>query len=126
MTYIVLDIGTSKADVPAILKAMDGDGLEIVGVDGSHVGARIVGFLYEVNAPSPFKRYRIESLGPSGTDMPAEPASRPLEWHKGTHVWEEHDGYPRHQHSINGVLTIAPNDTGLHFAGGKPFTGRTS
>jgi hypothetical protein len=39
-----------------------------------------------------------------------------LEWHKGRHRWEEHDGYPRHQHSINGVLTIAPNDTAVHFA----------
>lgn len=39
-----------------------------------------------------------------------------LEWHKGKHVWEAHDGYPRHQHSINGVLTIAPDDPSPHFA----------
>lgn len=42
---------------------------------------------------------------------------RPLEWHKGKHAWSEHDGYPRHQHSINGALTIAPGDTSLHFSG---------
>lgn len=40
---------------------------------------------------------------------PPEPVfqARPLKAHPGTHAWEEHDGYPRHQHSVNGVLTIA-------------------
>lgn len=52
---------------------------------------------------------------------PKPPEPGKLEWHKGDHVWQEHDGYPRHQHSINGALTIAPNDTGVHFAGGPPF-----
>jgi hypothetical protein len=47
--------------------------------------------------------------------------SRQLEWHKGRHAWEQHDGYPRHQHSINGVLTIVPNDTRPHFAHGPEF-----
>lgn len=50
-----------------------------------------------------------------------QPASRQLEWHPGSHPWDEHDGFPRHQHSINGALTIDPHDTSLHFAGGKPF-----
>jgi hypothetical protein len=31
-----------------------------------------------------------------------------------------HDGYPRHQHSINGALTIHPQDSQPHFAG-MPF-----
>jgi hypothetical protein len=44
---IVLDIGDSAADVPAVLRAMDGFGLELVGVDGSHVGCRIVGIVEE-------------------------------------------------------------------------------
>ena len=44
-----------------------------------------------------------------------------LEWHYGKHAWEKHDDYPRHQHSLNGALTIAPNDTRLHFRGGVPF-----
>jgi hypothetical protein len=42
---IVLDLGDTAADVPAILAAMDGDGLELVGVDGSHVGCRIAGII---------------------------------------------------------------------------------
>lgn len=44
---IVLDIGESGADVPAVLRAMDGDGLDLVGVDGSHVGCRIAGIVEE-------------------------------------------------------------------------------
>ena len=44
-----------------------------------------------------------------------------LEWHDGTHPWGKHDGFPRHQHSLNGVLTIAPNDTQPHFAHGPGF-----
>jgi hypothetical protein len=49
----------------------------------------------------------------------AQPGS--LEWHKGVHGWQEHDGHRRHSHSINGALTIDPHDTGLHFKGGRPF-----
>ena len=49
------------------------------------------------------------------------PAARSLEWHKGRHGWQEHDSYPRHQHSLNGVLTIAPGDTQAHFAHGPEF-----
>lgn len=45
----------------------------------------------------------------------------PLEWHKGTHGWEIHDGYPRHAHSENGVLTIDPHDSRPHFAHGPQF-----
>jgi len=53
---------------------------------------------------------------------PAKPETeRELAWHRGLHVWEEHDGYPRHQHSINGALTIAPNDKTPHFQHGPPF-----
>jgi hypothetical protein len=49
------------------------------------------------------------------------PATR-LTWHKGTHQdWREHDGHRRHAHSRNGVLTIDPHDTRVHFAGGIPF-----
>jgi hypothetical protein len=47
MTRIVIDIGETAADVPAVLAAMDGDGLELVGVDGSHVGCRIAGIVEE-------------------------------------------------------------------------------
>jgi hypothetical protein len=49
---------------------------------------------------------------------------RPLGWHKGTHHWIEHDGYPRHGHSANGVLTIDPRDPAPHFAFGPPFAVR--
>jgi hypothetical protein len=53
---------------------------------------------------------------------------KPLAWHKGKHPWQEHDGYPRHQHSVNGALTIAPGDTKLHFQGttfdAQPLTTR--
>jgi hypothetical protein len=52
---------------------------------------------------------------------PPEPAPGKLVWHKGRHRWGEHDGYPRHQHSINGLLTIAPHDTRVHFQGGLAF-----
>lgn len=54
----------------------------------------------------------------------APPAPEPgkLEWHKGRHHdWREHDGFPRHAHSTNGLLTIDPHDTAVHFQGGKPF-----
>lgn len=44
-----------------------------------------------------------------------------LTWHKGKHAWESHDDLPRHQHSINGCLTIAPNDSSIHMDGGLPF-----
>ncbi len=27
-------------------------------------------------------------------------------WHEGTHAWAEHNGYPRHQHSVDGALII--------------------
>ena len=53
----------------------------------------------------------------------AEQAAQPLSWHEGRHGWVEHDGYPRHQHSVNGALTISPHSTQLHFAGGLPFEG---
>ena len=51
---IVLDIGDSAADVPAVLAAMDGDGLELVGVDGSHVGCRFAGIApaWQTSRPS--------------------------------------------------------------------------
>lgn len=42
---IIIDIGDSSADVPAVLRAMDGDGLELTGVDGSHVGCRVAGIV---------------------------------------------------------------------------------
>ena len=45
----------------------------------------------------------------------------PLHWHKGRHAWAAHGGYPRHQHSLNGCLTIAPGDTRVHFAHGPGF-----
>jgi hypothetical protein len=48
-------------------------------------------------------------------------AGKSLAWHEGTHAWKQHDGYPRHQHSVNGVLTIAPGDTRLHFSHGPEF-----
>lgn len=44
-------------------------------------------------------------------------ATQPLAWHAGRHKWKQHDGYPRHQHSINGQLTIDPHDTRPHFKG---------
>jgi hypothetical protein len=44
---IVIDIGESMADVPAILAAMDGDGLTLTGVNGTQIGCRIAGFLRE-------------------------------------------------------------------------------
>ena len=47
----------------------------------------------------------------------AVPPSQPLAWHAGRHKWKTHDGYPRHQHSINGQLTIDPHDPHPHFAG---------
>jgi hypothetical protein len=47
VTLIVIDIGETAADVPAVLATMDGDGLELVGVDGSHVGCRIAGIVEE-------------------------------------------------------------------------------
>lgn len=46
----------------------------------------------------------------------------PLAWHAGRHAWESHDGYPRHQHSLNGALTIAPGSTQLHFGDEPAFT----
>lgn len=56
----------------------------------------------------------------------SQPSACQLSWHDGRHTWEEHDGYPRHQHSVNGQLTIAPNDPSLHFAWGPPFDGEQS
>lgn len=50
-----------------------------------------------------------------------EDQPRALAWHKGKHGWQEHDGYPRHGHSVNGVLTIDPRDPAPHFAWGPPF-----
>lgn len=47
--------------------------------------------------------------------------TRQLRWHEGRHGWDTHDGYPRHQHSLNGVLTIRPGDTHVHFAWGPGF-----
>lgn len=44
-------------------------------------------------------------------------AGKKLEWHEGQHAWSEHGFFPRHQHSLNGALTIAPNDTKVHFKG---------
>lgn len=52
---------------------------------------------------------------------PPPPPPQPLIWHVGKHGWWTHDGFPRHQHSMNGVLTIAPGDTAVHFKGGTPF-----
>jgi hypothetical protein len=45
-----------------------------------------------------------------------------LQWHKGIHQSGEHDGYPRHAHSLNGALTIVSDDPSPHFSGGAPFT----
>jgi hypothetical protein len=50
------------------------------------------------------------------------PCPVPLAWHRGRHAWAEHDGYPRHQHSGNGVLTIALDDTRLHVPDGRDFS----
>lgn len=58
---------------------------------------------------------------PSGEGMTLLPAWLPLEWHEGTHAWETHDGFPRHQHSLNGALTISPHSSQVHFKGGLPF-----
>jgi hypothetical protein len=53
----------------------------------------------------------LEVIGqPFPRGVPAEKSvvvpTRLLTAHYGTHRWAEHDGYPRHQHSINGALTI--------------------
>jgi hypothetical protein len=48
--------------------------------------------------------------------------TRDLQWHKGRHGWQVHDGYPRHQHSKNGALTIVSDDSRVHFQGGAEFT----
>jgi hypothetical protein len=58
---------------------------------------------------------------PSGEGAIPAVISRPLEWHEGTHPWETHDGLPRHQHSLNGALTISPHSSQVHFKGGLPF-----
>lgn len=63
---VVLDLGGTAADVESVLSVMDGDGLELVGVDGSHVGCRVIGLLREVAAPIPGKRYRIELVEVEG------------------------------------------------------------
>jgi hypothetical protein len=72
---------------------------------------------------------RLAELERRADDAPAQiqPAEAKyampvLEWHYGTHGWQEHDRFPRHQHSVNGALTIAPNDTKVRFKGGLPFT----
>lgn len=45
-----------------------------------------------------------------------------LDWHPGRHQdWKEHDGFRRHAHSQNGLLTIDPGDSQAHFSGGIPF-----
>ncbi len=44
-----------------------------------------------------------------------------LEWHEGTHPWQAHDGYPVHQHSENGVMTIAPDNPSLPFEPGEAY-----
>lgn len=49
-----------------------------------------------------------------------------LEWHQGRHAWMEHDGYRRHAHSLNGVLTIDPRDKNVHMSGGIPFDNKES
>lgn len=51
---------------------------------------------------------------------PAGPPEAGLEWHEGKHGWLAHDGYRRHSHSQNGVLTIDPHDTTPHLPG-MPF-----
>lgn len=54
------------------------------------------------------------------TCPPAPPQQillQPLAWHAGRHKWQQHDGYPRHQHSINGQLTIDPHASHPHFEG---------
>jgi hypothetical protein len=38
-----------------------------------------------------------------------------IPWHVGKHNWKTHDGYPRHAHSENGLLTIDPHDPHPHF-----------
>lgn len=48
-------------------------------------------------------------------------SGKDLIWHEGKHPWESHDGHRRHQHSLNGALTIAPGDTMAHFSFGPPF-----
>ena len=50
-----------------------------------------------------------------------EPNANPLTWHKGKHGWTTHDGYRRHAHSLNGLLTIPPDSTAIHFQGGIPI-----
>jgi DNA-directed RNA polymerase specialized sigma24 family protein len=45
-----------------------------------------------------------------------ERAPGSLEWHEGTHGWQEHDGFRRHAHSLNGVLTIDQHGPALHIA----------
>lgn len=54
------------------------------------------------------------------TDKPESPVADPskltpgggAKWHEGEHYWDAHDGYPSHQHSINGLLTIQGGDPG--------------
>lgn len=58
----------------------------------------------------------------SGRDMGTYKPTRDLAWHKGVHYWSVHDGYPRHTHSLNGDLTIAPDDPSPHFSHSGPFT----
>lgn len=43
-----------------------------------------------------------------------------VEWHKGTHAWSAHDKFPRHAHSMNGLLTIDPHDSTPNFGFGAP------
>lgn len=70
--------------------------------------------LTRVEVLAAFLRRVKEDIGP-----PFEEGG--LKWHEGKHGWLAHDGYPRHQHSINGQLTISPHSTQLHFKGGLPF-----
>jgi hypothetical protein len=80
---------------------------------------------HESNIEAEQKRFRAEldqidatyELRLSSASPPVPSQAGGLEWHKGRHPWSEHDGYPRHQHSVNGALTIAPGDTRLHFKG---------
>jgi len=44
---IVIEIDDTRTDVLAVLTAMDGPGLELIGVDGAHAGCRVYGLLRE-------------------------------------------------------------------------------
>jgi hypothetical protein len=68
-----------------------------------------------------FLRGQVAGYETAATGKPPAQPEGFLEWHEGRHPWDEHDGYRRHQHSLNGALTIDPKDTRAHFSSGPGF-----